>query len=73
MKQKNTDDGTYSPCKTMISSIRTFLLFLALIRAAERGRLLDVISEGGGVGLSFSAEDLLPAEMVMKIVTTNKV
>lgn len=51
----------------MISSIRTFLL-LALIRTADRARLLDVISEGRGVALSFSAEDLLPTEIRMKML-----
>lgn len=48
---------TYSPCKTMESSISTFLLEV-LVRGADRGRFIDVVSVG--VGFTFKTEDFLP-------------
>lgn len=50
---------TYSPCKTIISSISTFL-FKALVRGAERKRFIDAVSGAAGLGLIFKTEDLLP-------------
>lgn len=52
---------TYSPCRTIVSSISTFL-FEAVPRAAVRERFVDIISGTGGVGFSFKTEDLLPTE-----------
>lgn len=58
---------TYSPCKTIISSISTFL-FNALVRGAEavRKRFVDASSGTAGLGFIFKTEDRLPTE-----VTTN--
>lgn len=53
---------TYSPCKTIVSSIRTFL-FKALDRGAERKRFTGTTSGAGGVGFIFKAEDLLPTKV----------
>lgn len=52
---------TYSPCKTIVSSIRTFL-FKALDRGAERKRFMGTTSGAGGVGFIFKTEDLLPTK-----------
>lgn len=54
---------TYSPCKTIISSICTFL-FKALVRGAEaeRTRFIDAISGAAGLGFIFKTEDFLPTE-----------
>jgi len=50
---------TYSPCKTIISSISIFL-FKALVRGAERTRFIDAISGAAGLGFIFKTEDFLP-------------
>ena len=50
---------TYSPCKTIISSISTFL-FTVLVRGAERSRFVDGFSRAAGLGLILKAEDFLP-------------
>jgi hypothetical protein len=51
---------TYSPCKTIISSISTFL-FTVLVRGVERIRFVDGIRGAAGLGLTFKAEEFLPA------------
>lgn len=50
---------TYSPCKTIISSISTFL-FKVLVRGAERKRLVDGTSVAAGLGLTLKPEGVLP-------------
>lgn len=52
---------TYSPCRTIISSISTFL-FEALARGADRRRFVDIISGAGGVAFIFKVDDFLPTE-----------
>lgn len=48
----------------MVSSIRTFLLEAQT--RDDRGRFIDVISGGGGVGFIFKTEDLLPTVAIAK-------
>ena len=55
------ENKTYSPCKTIVSSIRTFL-FKALDRGADRKRFMGNTSGAGGVGFIFKTEDLLPTK-----------
>ena len=52
---------TYSPCKTITSSISTFF-FEVPTRSADRGRFRDTVSCTGGDGFSFKTEDLLPTK-----------
>jgi hypothetical protein len=52
---------TYSPSKTIESSMSTFL-FMALGRDTDRARFMDATSGAGGVGFIFRTEDLLPTE-----------
>ena len=47
---------TYSPCKTIVSSISTFLL-MALGLGADRARFIEATSRGG-VGFILKTEDL---------------
>lgn len=52
---------TYSPCKTIVSSISTFL-FEAVLRTAVRERFEHMMSGASGVGFIFKTEDRLPTE-----------
>lgn len=56
---------TYSPCKTIISSISTFL-FKALVRGTVRARFIDAISGAAGLGFIFKTEDFLPTAPTTK-------
>lgn len=61
---------TYSPSKTIESSISTFL-FKALGRDVDRARFINATSSTGGVGFIFRTEDLRPTEHNKQICPDN--